>query len=98
MRDVETTAAEPVPLHIRNAPTKLMKEVGYGKGYQYAHDLEEKVADMDCLPDKLKGHRYYHPTQEGIEKRIADRLEDIRRRRDSARKRAHEGHEGNSNE
>ncbi len=84
--DVETTTAEPVPLHIRNAPTKSMKEIGYGKGYQYAHDLEDKVADMDCLPDKLRGRRYYHPTSEGVEKRIADRLDDIRQRRARAHK------------
>jgi putative ATPase len=85
--DVETTVAEPVPLHIRNAPTKLMKQVGYGKGYQYAHDLEEKVADMDCLPDKLRGRQYYHPTQEGIEKRISERLQEIRKLRSQAGKR-----------
>ena len=84
VRDVETTTAEPVPLHIRNAPTKLMKEIGYGKGYQYAHDLEEKVAAMDCLPDKLRGRRYYHPTQEGVEKRIADRLKEIHKLRSQA--------------
>ena len=53
-RDVEETAADPVPLHLRNAPTRLMKELGYGEGYQYAHDLEDKVADMECLPDNLK--------------------------------------------
>ena len=85
-RDVETTAAEPVPLHIRNAVTKLMKQVGYGEGYQYAHNLEEKVADMDCLPDKLRGRRYYHPTQEGVEKRIAERLAEIKKRRSRAKK------------
>ena len=84
--DVETTVAEPVPLHIRNAPTKLMKQVGYGKGYQYAHDLEEKVADMDCLPDKLRGRQYYHPTQEGVEKRISERLQEIKRLRSRAGK------------
>ncbi len=77
-RDVEETAADPVPLHLRNAPTKLMKEIGYGKDYQYAHDLEEKVADMQCLPDNLKDRVYYHPTAEGVEKRIQDRLEQIR--------------------
>ena len=87
VRDVETTSAEPVPLHIRNAPTKLMKQIGYGKGYQYAHDLEEKVADMDCLPDKLRGRRYYHPTQEGVEKRIAERLKEIQKLRSQAGKR-----------
>jgi len=61
-QDVENTAAEPVPLHLRNAPTSLMKGLGYGKGYQYAHDVEEKVADMQCLPDSLRGRVYYHPT------------------------------------
>ena len=77
-QDVEQTAQEPVPLHLRNAPTGLMKNLGYGKGYQYAHDLDEKVADMECLPDNLRGRRYYHPTEEGIEKRIKARLEEIR--------------------
>jgi len=76
--DVEQTSQEPVPLHLRNAPTGLMKSIGYGKGYQYAHDLDEKVADMQCLPDNLKDRVYYHPTEEGIEKRIKARLEEIR--------------------
>ncbi|HEV2987624.1 MAG TPA: replication-associated recombination protein A [Candidatus Angelobacter sp.] len=84
LEDVEKTTAEPVPLHIRNAPTRLMKQVGYGKGYQYAHDLETKVADMDCLPDNLRGRRYYHPTSEGREKLLAQRLEEIRRLREEA--------------
>ncbi len=79
--DVEQTAADPVPLHLRNAPTKLMKDLGYGAGYKYAHDFEEKITDMQCLPDKLKDRVYYHPTEQGIEKRIKDRLEEIRRRR-----------------
>ena len=79
--DVEATAAEPVPLHLRNAPTRLMKGLGYGKGYQYAHDLESKVADMECLPDNLRGRVYYQPTNEGIEKRIRDRMEEIKRQR-----------------
>jgi putative ATPase len=79
--DVERTAAEPVPLHIRNAPTGLMKNLGYGKGYQYAHDLENKVADMQCLPDNLKDRTYYHPTNEGVEKRIRERMEEIRKKR-----------------
>lgn len=79
--DVERTAAESVPLHLRNAPTGLMKHLGYGKGYQYAHDLENKVADMQCLPDNLKSRTYYHPTNEGVEKRIRERMEEIRRRR-----------------
>ena len=77
-QDVEQTAQDPVPLHLRNAPTGLMKKLGYGKGYQYAHNLEEKVADMQCLPDNLKGRRYYHPTEEGLEKRIKARLDEIR--------------------
>ncbi len=80
-QDVERTAAEPVPLHLRNAPTALMKGLGYGHGYQYAHDLEEKVADMQCLPDNLRNRTYYHPTNEGVEKRIRERIEEIKRRR-----------------
>ena len=83
-QDVEQTAAEPVPLHLRNAPTSLMKNLGYGKGYQYAHDAEEKVSDMQCLPASLQGRVYYHPTNEGIEKRIKDRLEEIRRIKQSS--------------
>ncbi len=79
--DVEETAADPVPLHLRNAPTSLMKGLGYGKGYQYAHDVEGKVADMQCLPDNLRGQIYYQPTNEGIEKRIRDRMEEIKRQR-----------------
>jgi putative ATPase len=82
-QDVERTAAEPVPLHLRNAPTGLMKGIGYGKGYQYAHDLESKVADMQCLPDNLRHREYYVPTNEGIEKRIRERLAEIRRLRQS---------------
>jgi putative ATPase len=82
--DVEATAAESVPLHLRNAPTRLMKGLGYGKGYQYAHDLESKVADMECLPDNLRGRVYYQPTNEGIEKRIRDRMEEIKRQRSRA--------------
>jgi putative ATPase len=79
--DVEKTSAEPVPLHIRNAVTQLMKKIGYGKGYQYAHDLESKVADMECLPDNLRGRQYYHPTTEGREKLLAQRMEEIRKAR-----------------
>jgi putative ATPase len=81
LEDVERTAAESVPLHLRNAPTGLMKGMGYGAGYQYAHDLEGKVADMQCLPDNLRDRVYYRPTQEGIEKKIRERLEEIRRKR-----------------
>ena len=79
--DVERTAAEPVPLHLRNAPTGLMKHLGYGQGYQYAHNLESKVADMQCLPDNLKDRTYYQPTNEGVEKRIRERLDEIKRQR-----------------
>ena len=86
LEDVQKTSAEPVPLHIRNALTALMKQVGYGKGYQYAHDLETKVADMDCLPDNLRGREYYHPTAEGREKIYSQRLAQIRKLREEARK------------
>ena len=78
-QDVERTVAEPVPLHLRNAPTGLMKGLGYGAGYKYAHDVEEKIADMQCLPDNLRDRTYYHPTNEGVEKRIRERMEEIRR-------------------
>jgi len=78
-QDIEQTRQEPVPLHLRNAPTRLMKELDYGKGYRYAHDEEGRVADMDCLPDSLKGRRYYDPTQEGREKLLAQRMEEIRK-------------------
>ena len=80
-QDVEATAAESVPLHLRNAPTGLMKGLGYGQGYQYAHDVEGKIADMQCLPDNLRDRTYYHPTNEGVEKRIRDRMQEIKRRR-----------------
>jgi putative ATPase len=93
LEEVEKTSAEPVPLHIRNAVTKLMKQVGYGKGYQYAHDLESKVADMECMPDNLRGREYYHPTQEGREKLFAQRIEEIRR----LKKQAHETEPDSSN-
>jgi putative ATPase len=79
--DVENTRNDPVPLHIRNAPTRLMKGLGYGKGYQYAHSLEEKVADMDCLPDSLKGRKYFQPQEIGEEAEIKRRLEDVEKRK-----------------
>ena len=77
--EIEHTRQEAVPMHLRNAPTRLMKELDYGKGYQYAHDEEGRVADMDCLPDSLKGRSYYVPTQEGREKLLGQRMEEIRR-------------------
>src|ERR1039458_5597558 len=80
-QDIEQTAAEPVPLHLRNAPTGLMKGLGYGKDYQYAHDVEGKVANMQCLPDNLRDRVYYRPTSEGIEKRIRERMEEIKKLR-----------------
>lgn len=73
-RDALNTLAEPVPLVIRNAPTGLMKELHYGEGYQYAHDLAEKVSTMQCLPDSLKGREYYRPTEEGAEKAVGEKL------------------------
>jgi putative ATPase len=75
--------AYPVPLHIRNAPTRLMRDLGYGDGYVYAHDTDEKVADMECLPPELAGERFYEPTEEGWEKRIRERIAELlgRRRR-----------------
>jgi putative ATPase len=79
--DVQNTLNEPPPLQIRNAPTNLMKELGYGKGYQYAHDLKEKVADMKCLPDSLRGRQYYYPTDQGMERRITEILAEIKQRR-----------------
>lgn len=75
--DALTMLAEPVPLVIRNAPTGLMEDLGYGKDYVYAHDTEEKMARMECLPESLKGARYYHPTDSGNEKQFKERLERI---------------------
>ena len=79
--DVATSIAEPVPLHLRNAPTGLMKAFGYGEGYQHAHKFEDALTDMECLPPSLAGRRYYYPTNRGLEKRIAERLEEIREAR-----------------
>jgi putative ATPase len=85
LADIEAKPAEPVPLYLRNAPTKLMKELDYGRGYEYAHDVEGKVADMECLPPSLAGRRYYQPTNEGREKLLAQRMDEIRRIRESKR-------------
>jgi putative ATPase len=73
--DAHTQAADPVPLHLRNAPTALMKQFEYGKGYQYSHDEADAVAAMDCLPESLAGRKYYQPTDRGFEKEIKRRLE-----------------------
>jgi putative ATPase len=82
--DAHTQAAEPVPLHLRNAPTKLMKQLDYGKGYEYAHDDAEAIAAMECLPPSLAGRKYYRPPDRGFEKEIKRRLdgwEEVKRRR-----------------
>ncbi len=78
-KDVKELPAEPVPLQICNAPTELMKELDYGKGYVYAHDTEEKLSRMKCLPESLEGRRYYEPTEQGQEKQVKERLERIRK-------------------
>ena len=77
--DVRKTEADPVPLHLRNAVTGLMKNIGYGEGYKYAHNFEEKVTDMSCLPDNLSGRVYYKPTDQGFEQRLRQRLDEIRK-------------------
>ncbi|MBQ6004499.1 MAG: replication-associated recombination protein A [Clostridia bacterium] len=78
-KDALEQLAEPVPLQIRNAPTQLMKDLDYGKGYKYAHDFKEKIADLQCLPDSLEGTVYYDPTEQGLEKKYKERLEIIRK-------------------
>ncbi len=75
--DVEHTRAEPVPLHLRNAPTSLMKELGYSSGYKYAHNEADRVADMECLPESLHDRRYYQPTNEGRERLLRQRMEEV---------------------
>ena len=83
--DAIKSSAEPVPLHIRNAPTKLMRELDYGKGYQYAHDYDEKLTAMECLPESLKGREYYRPSEQGSEKRYKQRLDAIKSWKDEHR-------------
>ncbi|MDR5728771.1 MAG: replication-associated recombination protein A [Terriglobia bacterium] len=85
-RDVEQTRAEPVPLHLRNAPTRLMESLDYGKGYRYAHDEEGAVSDMDCLPPGLIGRKYYQPTDRGREKMLQQRMVEIASMRKRNRK------------
>jgi putative ATPase len=80
--DVQKTIAEPVPMNLRNAVTGAMKSWGYGEGYQHAHKFEDAVVDMDCLPPSLAGRQYYHPTDRGLEKRIGERIEELRKRRE----------------
>jgi putative ATPase len=81
MEAVEKRVAEPVPFHLRNAPTGAMKQWGYGAGYQHAHQMEDALTDMECLPESLAGTRFYEPTSRGLEQRIAERLEEIRARK-----------------
>jgi putative ATPase len=85
LADIEHTAQEPVPLHLRNAVTGLMKSLDYGKEYQYAHDVEGKVAAMECLPPSLAGREYYHPTHEGREKVLQQRMQEIAQLRKRSR-------------
>ncbi len=86
-RDVRTGPLPVVPLHLRNAPTKLMKDLGYAKGYEHAHDSEDALVGMPCLPAEMEGTTYYHPTRRGIEERIAKRLEELREERARRHKR-----------
>lgn len=79
--DVDANGAQPVPLHLRNAPTRLLKDIGYGKDYQYAHDLPDRVAAMQCLPDGLEDRHYYRPTGQGRERQLALRMDEIARAR-----------------
>jgi putative ATPase len=87
-KDVESSRNDPVPLHLRNAPTSLMKNLGYGRGYRYAHNEEDRIASMECLPENLKERRYYTPSGEGYEKRIKERLARIE---ETLRSRRNEG-------
>ena len=80
--DVEKSIAEPVPMHLRNAPTKAMKQWGYSEGYQHAHKFENAISGMECLPSSLSGKQYYFPTDRGVEKRIRERLEEIKKLRE----------------
>jgi len=80
---VEKSPAEPVPMQLRNAPTRLMKQFGYGSGYQHAHQFEDAVNTMECLPESLKGTRFYEPTDRGMEQRIGQRLAELRKKKES---------------
>jgi putative ATPase len=83
--DVQNTIAQPVPMNLRNAVTRSMKEWGYGQGYEHAHRFDDAVPGMECLPDSLAGRQYYFPTDRGLEKRIGERLEEIRRLKEEKR-------------
>jgi putative ATPase len=84
--DAHKNVAQPVPLHLRNAPTRLMKDLDYGKGYRYAHEEAEAIADMSCLPPALEGRKYYVPKERGFERELKRRLDawdEIKRKRRS---------------
>jgi len=83
--DAQKTSAEPVPLQLRNAATGFMKQWGYGKGYEHAHLADDAVVGMECLPEALRGKRYYYPTDRGVEKRIADRMQEVEEKKDKIR-------------
>jgi putative ATPase len=83
---IEDLPAYPVPLQIRNAPTRLMRDLGYGEGYVYAHETEERVADMECMPPELAGEKFYEPGEEGWEKRIRERIAELLGRKRRSRK------------
>ena len=89
--DIQDNLAEPVPFHLRNAPTRLMKDEGYGEGYLYAHDYPEGTTDMSCLPPALRGRKYYQPGQAGLEVRIREKLEEITSRKELFRRRRQSG-------
>ncbi len=82
MEDVRTMRAEPAPMQLRNAPTRAMKQWGYGAGYQHAHQFEDALPEMECLPERLVGRRFYEPVNRGLEQKIAERLAELRRRRE----------------
>jgi putative ATPase len=79
-QDATESLAEPVPLHLRNAPTRLMKDLGYGRGYKYAHQYDERITDMQCLPENLKDRQYYEPTDQGLEKSLKEKWDWVRRK------------------
>lgn len=85
-RDVRQHGALPVPLHLRNAPTQLMKDLGYGRGYQYAHDFPDALVNQEHLPETLRGRTYYHPSGRGLEKLIKERLQELRKHETSQKK------------
>jgi len=78
LAEIQSGVAEPVPLHLRNAPTRAMKDWGYGKGYQHAHEFKDAVSNMECLPPSLMGREFYHPRQRGTEIRFAERLAELK--------------------